>query len=1438
MSRIFVSHSNRDLHSAKFLGDWLKEQGHTSYFLDFDPDKGIAVGKRWEDELYRHLRVCRAVIALLSPNWLESRWCFAEVTQARAAGKPVFLAKVSPCHTEGLFPDVQHVDFTVDPAEGYRRLARGLKEVGLEPGETFEWDLTRPPYPGLLAFEQEDAAIFFGRDRDIQKGLEMLEGLRRRGGPSFLLCLGASGSGKSSLMRAGLIPRLRKDRAAWLPLPPCRPQEDPLEELAIALAHAFEELGEHRDWRSIYEQLYAPSTSREWGSAPDKYPVTGEGLKELARDLRVLAGRQEATVLLAVDQAEELFGYSDAQKSRAFLQCIRGALEASGHRLMAIATMRSDTLGSFQTHPDLQDFGYEPLAVDPVPLRDLPQTIEGPARLADVTLEPGLVQMLVQDATTSDALPLLAFTLRELYEKYGEDKRLRITEYEDLGRLDGSVRRAADAVIETTSPTPDELAALRVAFVPAMVRVNEEGHFIRRRASWLDLPARAHRLLQRFIDARLLVSRGEGGERVVEVAHEALLRAWPRLKDWLREDRDNLRLLDDLRRAADEWQTHGRVESWLVHHGERLEVVEDMMRVARFGEQVGQIAEDYLEACATKRREERERAEREALAERKRLEAEAKAARRTRIAALVITAIALLAIGAAVFGWHQAGVAEGRRKQALISQSKALSAVSRQQTDQGLATLGMLLALEALPKQEGTDRPFVPDAQAALLYALFAQREKYVLPGHTDGVNKVHFSPQGSLVVTASRDRTARLWNAATGKATVTLQGHGGQVYWAEFSPDGKRVVTASSDKTARLWNAETGKTIVSLDGHDSDVYQASFSPDARYVVTASADKTARLWNVETGKTIVTLAGHDSQLYWAEFSPDGKRVVTASADKTARLWNAETGKTIVTLTGHDGEVVQARFSPNGRRIATASWDRTARLWDGLTGKIIATLKGHEDGVGRVAFSPDGKLLVTTSADKTARLWDGPTGNARAVLKGHQGHVYDAAFSPDGHWLVTAADDGTARLWDLVTEKDVIHSGLGQVFKVFMPTQKADVIFGGHMGRVWSAHFSPDGRYVATASEDDKVRIWHVAPSIIMTVLKGHTGHVHKAIFAPDGRRLVTVSDDGTARIWDGKTGNEIAVLTGHEGAVWYAVFSQDGQRFVTTSTDGTARVWDSDTGRLLHTLRGHEGLVNHAHFSPDGQQVVTGGKEGTTRIWNVASGESVAVLRGHQGPVNFAEFSHDGRRILTASQDSTARLWNATTGELVASLAHRGPVINAAFSPDDRRLVTASWDKTARLWDGTSGRSLSRLEGHTDAVLSVALSLDNRMVVTASSDNTARLWDVTSGKPLLVLQGHEGEVHDASFSPDGRLILTASGDGTARLWHAASGQLVSTLKGHRNYVVGAAFTRDGRHVATASWDRTAILWKLPVGTDEDWIKYARETVPRTLTDDERRLYLE
>ncbi len=284
------------------------------------------------------------------------------------------------------------------------------------------------------------------------------------------------------------------------------------------------------------------------------------------------------------------------------------------------------------------------------------------------------------------------------------------------------------------------------------------------------------------------------------------------------------------------------------------------------------------------------------------------------------------------------------------------------------------------------------------------------LAGHTGEVYSAAFSPDGTRVVTASDDQTARLWDAATGKALATLEGHTAGVRSAAFSPDGTRVVTASDDQTARLWDAATGKALATLEGHTAGVRSAAFSPDGTRVVTASDDQTARLWDAATGKALATLEGHTDSVWSAAFSPDGTRVVTASFDHTARLWDAALGKAFATLAGHTEEVSSAAFSPDGTRVVTASFDHTARLWDAATGKALATLEGHTDAVSSAAFSPDGTRVVTASLDKTARLWDAATGKALATLAGHTATVSSAAFSPDGTRVVTASHDGNVRIW--------------------------------------------------------------------------------------------------------------------------------------------------------------------------------------------------------------------------------------------------------------------------------------------------------------------------------------------------------------------------------------------------------------------------------------------
>jgi hypothetical protein len=628
MSAIFISHSSKDNAVAVEIRDWLDGLGHHSVFLDFDPADGIPAGRDWEQELYRRIRACRAVIVLCSRHSMASRWCFMEITHARALGKHLFPVKIDDCELDGVLTDRQVTDLTGDRTAALERLGRGILASGLDPADAFDRDPARPLYPGLLAFQEEDAAIFFGRDDEIGDGLDLVNRVRRLGQTKLVMILGASGTGKSSLVRAGLLPRLRRDIERWLVVDTFRPRDEPARALGVALNRAFEQVGRRLPWQRISEQLQAamagarreeatppgfgepePASAaqarpeadnsspsrfldkveeleaalpegasaqtvrylrllRAAVSAPDSRPgKTGSGdddtgdndiLVELALDLIRRSKRDEARVLLVIDQFEELLGHSPDHPNSRFLRLLRASLETSGSPLVAIGTMRSDFLEAFQKSPDLLDLRYESLSLGPMSTEDVAQVIEKPAALAALDLEPGLVQALVGDAETEDALPLLAFTLRELNERYGEDGLLEIDEYRDkLGGLHGAVAKAADEILAAQRLSHVEEVALRKAFL-RLVRPTEEGTYARRTARWDDLPAAAHPVLERLVQGRLLVSSGDETGATLEVAHESLFRSWGRLVHWLDEAAEALRLGREIELAAGGWDAAGR----------------------------------------------------------------------------------------------------------------------------------------------------------------------------------------------------------------------------------------------------------------------------------------------------------------------------------------------------------------------------------------------------------------------------------------------------------------------------------------------------------------------------------------------------------------------------------------------------------------------------------------------------------------------------------------------------------------------------------------------------------------------------------------------------------------------------------------------------------------------------------------------------------------
>ncbi len=678
----------------------------------------------------------------------------------------------------------------------------------------------------------------------------------------------------------------------------------------------------------------------------------------------------------------------------------------------------------------------------------------------------------------------------------------------------------------------------------------------------------------------------------------------------------------------------------------------------------------------------------------------------------IAAAAALLATlaGGLAMTSYEARLAAAQRDQALLAQRQLLTQAAAARLNLGDSSGAMGIMRAVLAQPQGA----TPEALNVFQGARAADTAVLALIGHSARINYASFSPDGTRVVTASQDHTARIWDARTGLELRQLIGHTEPLSCAEFSPDGRRVITGGVDGTARLWDAHNGRELRQFRAHGDHINTTTFSPDGHSVLASSDDKSAYLWDVERGTLLRTFAGHSDRVSSAEFSPDGRLVATASDDKTARLWDAASGRLLRVLSGHSNRVWFASFSPDGRRLVTASYDKTARVWDVATGQVLLQLTGHHAPVSSATYSPDGHYIVTAGVDSTTDIWDAATGQLLRSLPGTgTDRFWYAAFSPDGQRVVTASDDPATRIWDMGPR--------GQL-----------QLLRGHTGAVNAARFSPDGRQVVTASDDTTVRLWDSASGRELRRFTAHTAPVASAAFSPDGRFIISASTDRTARIWEIATGHERLQLK-HDDQVTAAAFSHDGKRAVTAVIDRTAHVWDAHSGRQLALLVGHSDVIGSTEFSADDSQILTGSSDQTARLWDARSGKQLLVLRGHTGQIWTAHFSPDGRHVLTAANDHTARLWDARTGAEVGRLEGLSDNISAAdFSPDGGRAVLSVDDRTARIWDLASNRQVLALSGHQDLMQFAAFAPDGVRVVTASDDMTARIWD--SNAPPLPAQ--------------------------------------------------------------------------------------------------------
>lgn len=791
-------------------------------------------------------------------------------------------------------------------------------------------------------------------------------------------------------------------------------------------------------------------------------------------------------------------------------------------------------------------------------------------------------------------------------------------------------------------------------------------------------------------------------------------------------------------------------------------------------------------------------------------------------------------------------LAEARQKEAL-SREVASSALSLTASD---PELSVMLAREALNIKD-TDQ-----AQAALRAAVLAFPSRAVLCEHRGVVRTGSFSADSRLAVTGSEEGLARVWDVATGAKVAEVGVAGAPVVKAEFNPKADLLLTLDNKQTARLWEVQ-GQRMLRVVGTEGEARAAAFSPDGESVLTTFGDHTARVYATREGRELKVLRGHTGAVHTAEFSRDGTLIVTTGGDGTARVWSAQTGEELKTLSAKEGWVRVAsegdpsfdgaKFSRDGRLVITQNW-KDVRVWDWRRGgyvKIGGSKPGAFFSIDFVELSPDGRLVATggNTDVEPVRLWK--TSDGSKVLETDISNVLSLEFSPDGAYLLLS---GKSRAFETEIGWNVDRSGSRvQVWDVNAGRQVFSL--DGHTDFVNSARFSPDGKLILTAGDDQTARVWRFTLGKRVTELP-KTWRLDATAFSPDGRYIIPRGwgTDHDVGVWETHTGRQWRNLKGHDRKVLRASFSPDGKKIVSASVDNTAKVWDAETGTVLRTFGKHidqfedvaEVGLNDVTFNHDGTLIATAGNDHIARLWEESTGKELFALP-HKGKVLSVAFSPSGEYLATSAKDDTVHVWDVRTGKEVRSLGGEPDQVDQVeFSPLGnyillRREVLSG---SPELWEWRAGGVVQLPGLGSSRLLSVELSADERFIVTAGNDQTARVWDVSTRKQLWVLPGHTSTVSSATFSPDGRYIVTGSLDGKVWVWDARAQRKVAEVRANTWPVNYAGFSPDGNFIITRNEDERVRIYPWEIFAPiEEVLRLSQGSTRRQLTAGEKEDYL-
>ncbi|HTI22049.1 MAG TPA: hypothetical protein VL652_13725, partial [Kutzneria sp.] len=1114
----------------------------------------------------------------------------------------------------------------------------------------------RSPYPGLLAFSVGNAQYFFGREQLTATLVDRL-GDPRRDGP--VAVVGASGSGKSSLLRAGLVPTIEgmdlatPRRWSWLLF---TPGNKPVEALASSLAQGT-------------------------GRPPSELlALIQDDPGELAA---VLDGSER--LVIVIDQFEELFTLCDDEAQRRIFVAALTALNAA-----VVYGVRADFYGHCARFPELLASLERAVVVGPMTASALRETIERPAALAGLELEPGLADLLLRDLgaeeDTGGVLPLLAHALLATWQ-VREGNRLTLQGYAEVGGIHRAIATTADATYARFDPAGRDLVR---RLLLRMVHVGEGVEVTRARVDRASLidgaadPETAAAVLDALARARLVTV----DEHTAEISHEALLRSWPRLRQWVADNRESLRLHQQLAQDARSWQRDGRDDSGL-YRGAKLAIA---LNWAPDDGSLAPIERELLDASRS-----RETAEQRSAVRR---------TRRLRQLVAALTVLLLVAVASTVFAFVERTTALHDRADAM-SRQVALRANSLQTADPALAAQLSLVAYRISPTAE---------ARGSLLTTSGVPATTRLL-GHSDGVTALSYG--GNLLASASKDKSVRLWDAGsrTSLATVAVPS---AAYGVALSRDGKLLAAGIADGSIILWDVSNPRSPARLavaKGHTDSVFALAFSPDGTRLASASGDKSVRLWQVDGRRisSLFTLAGHEKTVTSIAYSPDGKLIASGSYDNTVRLWNSATGAPAGVLSGHTNAVTGVAFSPDSRRLASASYDESVRVWDPVTGTAVSTVTGATSFLEAVAFSPDGRTVAAGGDDHITRLWDVAGGTQVAAFTAPS-TIRAVMFSPDGSSVATGAANWSVSVWDV---------------------RAAEV--NGHAQSGWGMAFDKTGKVLASGHYDGTVRLWGTSdprrPTALAT-LTGHTGPVTSVAFSPDGKTLASVSYDHTARLWDIADPAHPTLLTtiaASTGQLEAVVYDPSGKMIVTSGDDHLIRLWDvTDTTRVTRIgqpLTEHTDGVSSLALSADGKTLASGSYDGSARLWDVSDPvhpvSRYRIAAEHPAAIRSIALSPDGALLATGGEDHAVELWTTDGAPVGVLTDHTNTVTSVAFSADGKSLASGSWDRTVSIWDVSDPHApqpTATLSGPTDNVTAVTFDPRGGGIAAGVANAPNSLW--------------------------------------------------------------------------------------------------------------------